>query len=526
MTRAPRLAVAVLAVLAVLASLGTAAPGRADDGATGDKAPAADGTATEALAALARVESIFSPTTARRAPAGGDTDATLALRDLSLLVDDLPADRRAEARAYFRRPTDSGGDGALNYGNATVQRVCGGIICVHYATSGVHAPSDPNWASTALATLRHVQNTYTAAGYKRPRGDGAIGGGGTNRVDVYLGDIDREGSGLYGYCTTDEVRDGPPYSRWAYCVLDDDYANIPTNTAVENLRVTAAHEYFHAVQYAYDYLEDGWFLEATAAWVEDEMYDGVNDNRQYLANSPLRSPRRSMDQFEGLWHYGVWIFFRYLTERFTAQQGGLPTLVRDMWRRADGTTTAARDQYSWQAVNSVLKARGSSAAAQFAAFSVGNRRPNATYDEGAALNYPAAPLWAQARLTGSRRSATGAIRLNHLTSATARFTPSGLSATTWKLRLRFDMAPTGRGSRAIVVVTGTNGRVKSIPVRLNGSGDGSRAVAFSTRSVRHVEVTLVNAGARFRCFEGTRFSCQGTPLDDRLTQRVTATAFR
>ena len=197
-----------------------------------------------------------------------------------------------------------------------------------------------------------------------------------------------------------------------------------------------------------------------------------------------------------------------------------------MWRRADGTTTAVRDQYSWQAVNSVLRDRGSSAAAQFTAFSVGNRRPNATYDESAALHYPASPLWARATLSGSQRTATRALQLDHLASATARFTPSGLPATTWKLRLRFDLAPTARGSRAVVVVTSTNGTVRRLPVALDRAGNGTRVVSFTTRSVRHVEATIVNAGARFRCFEGTRFSCQGTPLDDDLRQQVAVTAFR
>ncbi len=37
-------------------------------------------------------------------------------------------------------------------------------------------------------------------------------------------------------------------------------------------------------------------MEATATWAEDELYDDVNDNRQYLAESPLAQPHQSMDQ--------------------------------------------------------------------------------------------------------------------------------------------------------------------------------------------------------------------------------------
>ncbi len=420
----------------------------------------------------------------------------------------------------------------LEYAVAEETPACGPVVCVHYVASTPDAPNltdnsgngVPDYVDSALRILNRVHSTYVDAGYKRPRGDGAVGGG-SNMVDVYLGDIDA--GGLYGYCTTDEDREGAPYNRWAYCVLDDDYANIPTNTSIENLQVTAAHEYFHAVQYAYDYLEDSWFLEATAAWVEDEMYDGVDDNRQYLARSPLANPRRPMDQFSGDgWHYGVWVFFRYLTERFPASKAGLPTLVRDMLRRADGTRGASNDLYSWQAVNAVLRQRRSSAAAEFASFSAANRHSRTAYSEGTALRYPVAPLWASAAITADRPGVRGAVILDHLSSATARLVPRRLSASSWKLRLRLDLAPAARGSRAVVMVTAANGRVRRVPVSLNRRGDATRVVAFSSRSVRNVEVTLVNAGARFDCFRGSRFSCQGTPLDDDLRQRITGVAFR
>ena len=47
--------------------------------------------------------------------------------------------------------------------------------------------------------------------------------------------------------------------------------------------MTAAHEFFHAVQFAYDAADDQWFMESTATWMEDEIYDDVNDNLQYLS---------------------------------------------------------------------------------------------------------------------------------------------------------------------------------------------------------------------------------------------------
>ena len=137
------------------------------------------------------------------------------------------------------------------------------------------------------------------------------------KPDVYLADIGNDG--LYGYCATDDdIPVNGPQDTWGYCVLDNDYSKgeFPTNTPKENLQVTAAHEYFHAVQFGYDISEDGWVMEATATWAEDELYDGVNDNVQYLRSGPMSLPHKSLDQFFQSYHYGAWIFFRYLTERF------------------------------------------------------------------------------------------------------------------------------------------------------------------------------------------------------------------
>ena len=67
------------------------------------------------------------------------------------------------------------------------------------------------------------------------------------------------------------------------------------------------------------------------------MYDDVDDNVQYLADSPITDPSESIDKFGGLFHYGVWIFFRYLTEKFPAETGGLPTLLLKFWKDADSS---------------------------------------------------------------------------------------------------------------------------------------------------------------------------------------------
>ena len=221
--------------------------------------------------------------------------------------------------------------------------MCTPDLCVHYVTSSnpngdappladTRGPAGqpgangvPDYVDTVLEVMTGVHDTYLGAGYREPLPDQLRGG--DARIDVYLAELGSRGA--YGYCTTDQPDDPlgsalPAYDRWAYCVLDDDFAGFP-NTVLENIEVTAAHEYFHATQYAYDAYEDTWFLEATATWAEDELFDDVDDNVQYLAHSQLTAPFVPLDSFitDGRYsnfHYGTWSFFRFLTERFTAER--------------------------------------------------------------------------------------------------------------------------------------------------------------------------------------------------------------
>ena len=89
------------------------------------------------------------------------------------------------------------------------------------------------------------------------------------------------------------------------------------------LRVTAAHEFFHVVQFGYDQYEDGWFMEATATWMEERVYDSVNDNRQFLPASALALPGRSLDYpLTTATAYGNWIFFEFLSSRSAVAWSG------------------------------------------------------------------------------------------------------------------------------------------------------------------------------------------------------------
>ena len=230
-------------------------------------------------------------------------------------------------------------------------------------------------------------------------------------------------SRVYGYCTTDNDVQQPGPGRFdvpAFCVVDNDYAGFPTNTPLENLQATLAHEYYHATQFAYDAFDDGWAMEATAAWVEDEVFDGVDDNVQYLNDSPITDRKRSIDKFGGLFHYGVWIFFRFLTELFPAETGGLPTIVLKFWEGADSSKGAKKDQYFTQAMAGVLKKKPYKLPIDeaFTLFSALNTIAPLVYEEGqsnTANPYPSAKING-AKGLGKGNSKTFKATLYHLTA--------------------------------------------------------------------------------------------------------------
>ena len=339
------------------------------------------------------------------------------------------------------------------------------------------------------------------------------------QFDVYLGDVGADG--LYGYCAPENYVPGQQWRASGYCVLDNDFAVGQFGAPpVNSLKVTAAHEFFHAVQFNYDFAEDHWLMEATSTWMEERYADAVNDNRQYLTSSQIRRPCVPLDKFEpsGFGQYGNWVFF----ERLTGQYG--VAAVRAIWNRLDASA-GRPDQFSTQGVKTYLASRHTTLPKFYAKFGAGNIVPRKFYPEGAA--YPKAPIAKTFSLSKSRRS-TGRwnTKLNHLTNINAGFKPARTLKGTWRLRLTVDGPPASTGPAAYVLVFLKSGRVLQKPVSLNAQGNGSATVKFSRSTVSRVTLTLANASSRFTCWKGTDYSCQGTPKDNAKTFVFSGTAVR
>ena len=512
-----RIGSAIGAGLAAALALGLALPTYAVPQDVPRKAELPAAASDRARQALDDVRALFdgNDATAARRSAHPTREATLALRDLMRVRGQLRGTAAREASRLLARPAGS-------------ERTCLGRICVHWSNAIVNqrdvVPQNgngiPDYIDDVVTTVTQVHQQYVAAGYRAPRRDGLRGG--DNRTDIYIRDVGAQG--LYGFCTSDKrFRARGPFDSWAYCVLDNDYrrGQFPDLTPDENMRVTAAHEYFHAVQFAYDAFEDSWFMEATATWAEDEVFPDINDNLQYLRHGPLRRPRVPLDKFEvgGLHQYGDWIFFRYLTEQFPAVAGMSP-LVRRMWERADGSA-GGPDMYSLQAIRSALAARGQSFARLFARFADANRWPAEAYAEGNL--YPRAPVSDSRTLGPGQGSGWIARELDHLSSTTIRFTPRGLTS---RLRVRVDMSKARPGSVAVVTTYPVGDLPVPALINLNRFAVGALTVPFVVGAVSRVEVTLVNANPHTRCWvrPSSPYSCFGVPRADNQPQFVRAVA--
>ncbi|MGB9080588.1 MAG: MXAN_6640 family putative metalloprotease, partial [Desulfuromonadaceae bacterium] len=212
----------------------------------------------------------------------------------------------------------------------------GGHFTVHYATTGTDAPPQtdvtgitgvPDWVETVAATFEDVYARYSSLGYlPAPTTAGAP-------YDIYL--LNLAPQGFYGVTNSDQAASPAIYPNafTSWMEIDNDFADSIYQPAIytplQSLQITAAHEYHHAVQYGYNFYFDIWYAEATSTWMEDELYDGVNQLYTYIpawfsqSNLSLDTPA-SLATGGG---YGRWIFNRYLSE----QHG--TAMIRNVWER-------------------------------------------------------------------------------------------------------------------------------------------------------------------------------------------------
>jgi hypothetical protein len=208
-----------------------------------------------------------------------------------------------------------------------------GLFRIHYTQSGVDAvpPADydlsgvPDYVEETAAAFDYVyQIEVNTLDFQPPVSDSGMDG---NEWDVYIFNI----PGAYGY-TMPEQRDPSNTKAWiAYISVDNDYTHTPTR-GLEGLKVTAAHEFFHMIQLAYHgrdddgngMLDDLWLMEAGSTWMEDVVYDHINDYYYYLAGF-FNENNKPLDTVDGWREYGLCIWNHFLEQRLGGREFALST---------------------------------------------------------------------------------------------------------------------------------------------------------------------------------------------------------
>lgn len=420
-------------------------------------------------------------------------DMTLLLRDLRAALPDLTGEDKRSAEAFLARPTDPGGDGVICQGckpvvlNGTIATSATEHFLVHYQTDppflGRNQVTTPQQLATTKDVLEKVWDEEIGKlGFRKPVGDQNEPSAGSasnpdGKIDVYLADIGDDG--IYGYVTsdTDSAQPAP------YVVLDNDFTEFASGPQY-SLKVTVAHEFFHAIQFAYDATESAWFTEGTAVWMEDIVYPTINDYLQYLQFSQIARPLQSANTTGGLERYGAVSFWKYLTEGFSSN-----SLIRSIWTAAD----LPRKKNGITATMDVLKARGHSWVPAFARYGIWATLPAGTYGDRAKM-LPYLGYWAKTTLsrtagdTGARK-----VSINHLATASLYVAPSSTLPTQAKLQITVNAPDTAQATAARVQVRLKSGKVVYYTVPLTTTGNGQKTVSFNRTSVGGVVVTMTNA---------------------------------
>lgn len=173
----------------------------------------------------------------------------------------------------------------------------------------------------------------------------------------------------------------------------DPFIAISPWLSLDYLRITMAHELFHTVQFSYDsgfvgaYQGVNW-AESTATWIEDVVYDEVNDYFNYFDDYfdyVDYSIFASTIPNGSLFQYALNIWPKFLSEFYDDND-----IVREIWENYVGSNEPySNDLKIYHAVEKTIESRGDELGPVFQEFTLWNL-DTSQYHEGS--NYPTVQL--------------------------------------------------------------------------------------------------------------------------------------
>ncbi len=236
-----------------------------------------------------------------------------------------------------------------------------GRFRIHFETYGAHqvdaTDADqnkiPDYIDRAAEYFDHTHSVIVNdLGYNSPAADS---GGRGKEFDIYVLALNR----TYGITYLEEPVPGKTDAYSCYIEIDNDYSGFATKP-LPALRVTSAHEYFHAVQVGYRFRdEDIFFMEMCSTWMEDYLYDEVNDYLLYLNNF--------FNQINYPFYYTNGSWFEYascLWNHMVVKKYG-PDVIQQIW-------SAIPEQPALRAIRQVLSKYGTTLNQELADFGLWN----------------------------------------------------------------------------------------------------------------------------------------------------------
>ncbi|MGN6160657.1 MAG: MXAN_6640 family putative metalloprotease, partial [Marmoricola sp.] len=468
-------------------------------------------TPTIGLAPLAR------PTAGAVAPSVvHPTDGTATMVALAKALPRLNASDRAAALTLLGTTASApcnGTDGqpdASPYETATDPE---GHFEIHYTSQGPNAVTDPTYVSRVAASLDTVYDTEIGAmGYQPPliptlaasnntgSGDPVNWWSGGTQIPIALCNIAAD---LYGYCAPIGVS-----TTWAFpaaCTLRNSYANKTVNNVTyayynskydgsdtdAPLKVTAAHEFFHAVQFRQNANEPLWLMEGSAVWMENEVYPQIHDYVQYLPYTGIKKPLVPFTTNSGYWPYGDFTVFKTLAGSFRT-----PDVVREIW------TYLGQHQASsaLSALIAVAKARGRSLPSVLVTYGIWNTL--APHGYPSANLYRPAVWWLNPRLDRANRVlASHSVNIRPLADTAVAISRGSHVLPTTKLRISISGPSGTAGGWFTIRRQFANGTTVTAQARIGGGGSTTITIPFNA-SVSYVAITLnnVNTSGSARSF--------------------------
>jgi Family of unknown function (DUF6055) len=431
----------------------------------------------------------------------------VSLASLAVLVV-LPAAAQAGDQWTFRqplaRPTDRPDPARHSYTVPEAPRspACDGRFCAHWVAEGADAPDladengivdgdgIPDYVELVLKVAAHVQAVENGKlGWRAPRSDGRRGGR-RDKTDVYLKEL---GQLLFGYAAPDPGQSPKgkrlPRRLHGYLVLDNDYNpfQYPGTRQQADLEVTFAHEYCHILQMGYDAYQDAWMAESTAVWMEDQVYNGIDDYLRYVRRWArlYRTPLTA----NSIREYGATVWNEWLARRYGRD------ILRNAWSRA---LRARPGGFSVASYDSAIRgAGGSEFSRDFARFArdVAEWRTGARFREG--RRYPDVPRQGSLPRDGRPLQRT----LKHTTFQLLQVHPIGRETVVARA-----VAPRGvAAGLALVGRIGSerNGRVVA-RLRFRRHGGAMTARLGRPGRFRRITAVLINADTRAEGFSARR----------------------